>query len=177
MTANLQPLGAMGIACDKLARMVALSTAFQTATKTATYAQARDKVYRKNVIGTAARPFAIVSQQEPHRLTMNAGGARNYFVHGGELFLGLYIDTPREYWSDNILAETYADNFFTPTITDVSELANADDPETADRVVADEGHLDIREITRIAFSETDKENWESIGRFWVAYYTITWGGS
>lgn len=177
MTANLQPLGAMGIACDKLARMVALSTAFQTATQTATYAQARDKVYRKNVIGTAARPFAIVSQQEPHKLTMNAGGDRNYFVHGGELFLGLYIDTPREYWSDNILAETYADNFFTPTITDVSELANADDPETADRVVADEGHLDIREITRVAFSETDKENWESIGRFWVAYYTISWGGS
>lgn len=176
MTSELPSVGAMGIACDKLARMVALSEHFQTATQTTTYAQAREKVFRKNVIGSANRPFAIVSQEVRHELTPNAGGSQNWFLHGGELFLGLYIDTPREYWSDNILAETYADNFFSPVITDVAALANADDPDVADRVVDDEGHLDIRGIIRLAFSETEKENWNTIGRFWVAYYSVLWGG-
>lgn len=177
MTANLQSLGAMGVACDKLARMVALSTTFQAATQTANYAQARKKVYRKNVVGIAKPPFAIVSQGSRHEQTMNAGGDRNYFVHGGQLALSMYIETPREYWSDNILAETWADNFFTRTITDVAELANADDPVEADRVVANEGHLDIRHTDRTTFDETEKEKWKTIGRFWFAFYSVDWGGS
>lgn len=173
---ELASVGTMGIACDKLARMVALSDNFQTKTQLSTYSQARERVYRRNVIGAADRPFAIVSQWDPHELKINAGGDRNYFIHGGELFLALYIDTPPEYYSDNILAETYADNFFSPVINDVAALANADDPTVADRVVADEGHLDIREISRVAFSETAEENWKTIGRFWVGHYLVSWGG-
>lgn len=176
MTSELASIGAMGIACDKLARMVALSARFQTETQTNGYAQSREFVYRKNVVGIKNPPFAIVAQDDIHELSLIAGGGQNYFVHGGELFLGLYISTPREYYSDNILAETYADNFFGPVIDEVAALANADDPTAADRVVADEGHLDIRGITRMVFTETDEQKWKTLGRFWVGYYKVTWGG-
>jgi hypothetical protein len=179
MSVELQSVGSMGVACDKLARMVALSTAFQTTTQSANYAQARaEYVHRRNVIGTeaAVRPLAIVSQLEGHQFELIAGGERNHFIQSGDLSLWLAIDTPTEYYSDNVLAETYADNFFTPVVTEVAALANADDADTANQVVSGEGHLDIRRISRIMFAENNRENWESIGRFWLAMYAIEWGG-
>lgn len=177
MSGELQPLGAMGIACAKLARMTALSDRFMTVTNTNNYDQAKTFVHRKNVLGIKKPPFAIISQLDRHTLELVAGGDHNYFLDSGDLFLSLYIITPTEYYSDNVQAETYADNFFSPVIKEIAQLANADDDDTDNQVVSGEGHLDIRGFDRLVFSENDKDNWESLGRFWIAYYRVSWGGA
>ena len=162
------PVSAIAIATEKLARMVALSETFAAGR---TYPEARARVFRKNVIGLESRPFAVISPGEKHAFSLIAGGSQNHLRASGSLFLYLTRDTPEDFYNDSVAAEDDAANWFGLIAEQIAALSAADDPESFDGT----SHLSIVSIERVIFDETPEDHWNSLGRFYFAGYSLDWG--
>jgi hypothetical protein len=125
------------------------------------------------VLGSPNRPLAIVSMGDQFSYQLIAGGEQNYFRPTGSLFLYLARDTNPDYYEDRVSAEFDAWNFFGSVLTDVIDLAAADDADSP--FDPEESHLSIVDMDVQAWGETDKKNWESLGRFFWAAARVVWG--
>ncbi len=155
-----------------LRRMVAASATFQSATGTGNQAQALNHVRVKDTADAIdQRPNAVVSRQRFHWHQVE-GGAQNWMLPSGSLYLYLTIDVPRQHL-DDAANEVYAvENFCGGVIDDIVAIAGKD--QTTDSVLPD-SELAIERIEELVTSENNPEYWESEGRFWFAAYMIQWG--
>lgn len=164
--------GSLCVPAHKLRRMVELSPAWQDAIReTDRPPDAPNRVWLRDVIGTVARPFAVVSVGAVHQLLLQFGGGRNYLRPNGQLFLFMTVDTSPLFYEDRVAAEFEAASLFGRVVDDVAELSAADDTESEDMT----SHLAITSIELQQFGEVPEENWQSLGRWFFCGYTVNWG--
>jgi hypothetical protein len=161
------------IAAHKLRRMLAASPTWLAAITGVIYPDSDNAsgVYLRDCRGDTPRPHAVVSLGQGSKATLASGGFSNGLLWGGSLGVYLAVDTPVEYWDDQVSAEFFAGNLFDGTLFDVANLANADDPTAADG----ECYLNAKSIQQLDFGSSPPEDWPSTGRFHYALYLVEWG--
>jgi hypothetical protein len=164
--------GSLATPALKLRRMVALSGNWQAAIEhVPRKPEAPDAVWLNAALGVEPRPFAVISPGESHGYDLIAGGDHNYMRARGSLSLFMTVDTPEEYWQDQVQAEFYAASLFGSVMDDVMSISAADDEVSEDGT----SHLSIISADMQLFGETSKEDWNSLGRFYFCAYAIMWG--
>lgn len=162
-TASREPaVSPIAEAADALRRMIALSATFQAA------GGSLDDVYYTEQAFATPRPWAIVTPGEQMAWRLDSGGAQNYFRPAGSMFVLLAIDTPADYFSDQVAAEHFAGNYFGGVLDDVAAVAAADDPDGNPL-------LAITAIDLVWMAENDEREHADAGRFYLAGFNVQWG--
>lgn len=157
------PAGTLSEPASLLRAMVAASATFQTAVGASSATLALPHVLLRDALPGDRRPYCTINPGQKHGYSLVAGGAQNQLRPHGSLFLFLTIDTPPEHYLDRTQADYYAANFFGQVIDNVMAVAGADNS------------LSITGSELLGWDETPEDDWNSLGRFYYAYYHIEWG--
>lgn len=149
--------------------MLARCPSWQAGVAAETPDDAAERIFLKDAVGTERRPLAVIAPGQGHEYNLIAGGAQNWLRASGSLFLYLARDNEAPYLDDNLEAEFAAANFFGQVIDELAERSGADYGDT------ELTHLSITRIALLDFGETPEEQWQSVGRFWFAAYSLDWG--
>lgn len=163
----------VAIAAEKLRQMVAESATFQAEISAADRDAALTRVFVRNVLGEPTRPHAIVSMGDTLHFRIIGGGDQTYLRPDGSLFLYLARDTNPELYEDQVSAEWDAWNYFSAVLTEIADLAGADDPDSP--FTPQESHLGIVDMDVQNWGETKEEDWETLGRWYFAVVRVAWG--
>lgn len=166
------PTSPTGLAMRKLARMVALSAAFQGRCGVSETG-ALERTHILSCDADSEMPFALVSVAPGEWKTLSGGAQNHMRPAGSQLLLMLQCepasDIPATNPNDRRL-EAY--DFFESVVKDVAGLSAADDPLSEDGT----SHLAINRITPDGFSqETPEHLQDASGVLYWASYVFDWG--
>jgi len=153
---------------QKLRRMIALSTTFQTRSGL-NYSNlyARGQYCTSIDFGNLQRPYFVIWCQDPYR-RMVSGGEQNFLLSGGRLDFMVEID-PLDSLTTRNDKTLEAHDFFANLMKDIAGLAAVDDAGN------DSSHVDINEISIASYFQPPLVTEEQTGLFFCAWYTLSWG--
>jgi len=172
MSSTITATAAPSLSIDKLARMLSLSSNFQSLVNVSTAADALNRIYFREFLDREQdRPYACIGHGAGHRWRADSSGTQFYGRYSGELMMYMTKDIPLAYQESRWDASQEALETYGLIAEDVASLAAADDTGSSDGT----GHLAITEFERIEFSLVPEEEQATIGQWSYCVYSFGWG--
>jgi hypothetical protein len=156
------------LAMHKLRRMVALSEKLRTRSGLG-YQDLWERGFYKDCSATQTVPLFVIDLNSGDDAII-AGGAQNYLISKGNLFLLIQVGAKPGLSRDND-RRLEAVNLFSGIRRDLAELAAADDIGSEDGTSS----VDIRTVTLLGVEETPFEEVGTQVLRYTGVFTVAWG--